>query len=105
MKTKLEEWISFYETHLLKRKLGPDEYIFPFLSSKGTVDASRPISHDLVQKYINEFAQGAGIKATYTTHSFRRGGAQYRFMYAPVGKRWSLARIRWWGGWAAGEQV
>lgn len=35
----------------------------------------------------------------------RRGGSQYRFMYAPIGKRWSLSIIRWWGGWAAGEQV
>ncbi|KAF8575388.1 hypothetical protein K439DRAFT_1623622 [Ramaria rubella] len=33
------------------------------------------------------------------------GGAQYRFMYAPVGKRWSLATIRWWGGWAEGEHL
>ncbi|KAF8517308.1 hypothetical protein JB92DRAFT_3305157 [Gautieria morchelliformis] len=24
-------------------------------------------------------------------------------MYAPVGKHWSLATIRWWGGWAEGE--
>lgn len=26
-------------------------------------------------------------------------------MYAPVGERWTLARIRWWGGWADGESV
>ncbi|KAJ7585795.1 hypothetical protein C8J56DRAFT_892474 [Mycena floridula] len=24
-------------------------------------------------------------------------------MFAPVGKRWSLAVIRWWGGWSVGE--
>ncbi|KAF8514171.1 hypothetical protein JB92DRAFT_2594911, partial [Gautieria morchelliformis] len=24
-------------------------------------------------------------------------------MYVPVGKRWSLATIHWWGGWAEGE--
>ncbi|KIN97313.1 hypothetical protein M404DRAFT_97832, partial [Pisolithus tinctorius Marx 270] len=24
-------------------------------------------------------------------------------MYAPVGQRWTLARVRWWGGWAEGE--
>jgi hypothetical protein len=46
--------------------------------------------------------KGAG---TFTTHCFRRGGAQYRFMYAPIGEHWSLARIRWWGGWAEGEHV
>ncbi|KAF8233405.1 hypothetical protein L208DRAFT_1048733, partial [Tricholoma matsutake] len=26
-------------------------------------------------------------------------------MYAPIGKRWSLCKIRWWGGWAVGEHV
>ena len=26
-------------------------------------------------------------------------------MHTPVGKRWSLATIRWWGGWAEGEHV
>ena len=26
-------------------------------------------------------------------------------MYAPVGKQWSLATIRWWGRWAEGEHV
>ncbi|KAF8873714.1 hypothetical protein CPB84DRAFT_1646381, partial [Gymnopilus junonius] len=24
-------------------------------------------------------------------------------MFAPVGQKWILARIRWWGGWALGE--
>jgi hypothetical protein len=26
-------------------------------------------------------------------------------MFAPVGQRWTLACIRWWGGWAKGEHV
>ena len=26
-------------------------------------------------------------------------------MFAPVGKRWTLATICWWGGWAQGEHV
>jgi hypothetical protein len=26
-------------------------------------------------------------------------------MYAPVGQRWTLAIVRWWGGWAEGEHV
>ncbi|EDQ99683.1 uncharacterized protein LACBIDRAFT_316218 [Laccaria bicolor S238N-H82] len=24
-------------------------------------------------------------------------------MFAPMGQHWTLARIRWWGGWAIGE--
>jgi hypothetical protein len=56
---------------------------------------------------ISEMASAAGIPHAdlFTTHCFRRGGAQYRFMFAPVGRRWTLARIRWWGGWALGEKV
>jgi hypothetical protein len=26
-------------------------------------------------------------------------------MKAPIGQRWSLTIVRWWGGWAEGEQV
>jgi len=26
-------------------------------------------------------------------------------MFAPVGKRWTLQQVRWWGGWAEGEHV
>lgn len=37
----------------------------------------------------------------YTTHCFRRGGAQHRFFYAK--KRWNLTAVRAWGGWAHGE--
>ncbi|KAF8833371.1 hypothetical protein BDN67DRAFT_857019, partial [Paxillus ammoniavirescens] len=24
-------------------------------------------------------------------------------MFAPVGQRWPLAKVRWWGGWAEQE--
>jgi hypothetical protein len=63
------------------------------------------MTHDMVQNVITRFASAAGLTKSYTTHCFRRGGAQYRFMYAPIGKRWSLSKIRWWGGWAIGEHV
>ena len=35
----------------------------------------------------------------------RCGGVQYRFMFAPVGERWTLAKVHWWGGWAENKQV
>ena len=59
----------------------------------------------MVQNVIARFASAAGLTKAYTTHCFRWGGAQYQFMYAPIGKRWSLSKIRWWGGWAVGEHV
>ena len=61
------------------------------------------------QKLINYFTNGAKLDlngiSLYTTHTFQRGGAQHQFMYASVGKRWTLDCIRWWGGWAEGESV
>jgi len=78
------------------------------VTTRGLIQPGAPISHDPIQKWLNEFTQGAGIKLGHgwlTTHYFQCGGAQYWFMYAPVGKWWSLATIRWWGGWAEGEHV
>ncbi|KAF8499393.1 hypothetical protein BU17DRAFT_15635, partial [Hysterangium stoloniferum] len=66
------------------------------------------ISHDTIQKWLDEFVEGANIELgimKLMTHCFRRGDAKYRFMYVPVGKCWSLATIRWWGGWAQGEHM
>ena len=45
-----------------------------------------------------------GVQGYFTTHSLRRGGAQYRLMYAPLVEHWALSVIRWWGGWAEGKQ-
>jgi hypothetical protein len=63
----------------------------------------------------NNFIQVLNIVATasdvnrgdeiwLTTHCFRRGGAQYRFMFAPDPMRWSLKMVKWWGGWSLNEQ-
>ncbi|KAJ7097829.1 hypothetical protein B0H15DRAFT_773173 [Mycena belliarum] len=90
---------------LLGRDFEPDDYLFPYISSNGTIHSKRPMTHDSVQDLINEFALSAKINKIFTTHCLRRGGSQYRFMHAPIGKRWSLSIIRWWGGWAAGEHV
>ncbi|KAJ7893667.1 hypothetical protein B0H14DRAFT_3666279 [Mycena olivaceomarginata] len=58
-----------------------------------------------VHHLINKFSAAALIKKFFTMHCLRRGGSQYRFMFAPLGKRWSLTIIRWWGGWAEGEHA
>ncbi|KAG6811000.1 hypothetical protein H0H87_010655 [Tephrocybe sp. NHM501043] len=54
---------------------------------------------------FNRFTTAAYLTGVYTTHSYRRGGAQYRFIFAPYGTRWSLNKVCWWGGWAEGENV
>ncbi|KAF6751254.1 hypothetical protein DFP72DRAFT_816725 [Ephemerocybe angulata] len=103
---RLHEWKDFYETHLLRRPLEPEDYMFPTMNTDNlTVSSDTPITHQAAQKLITVMATNAGLtKAeTYTTHCFRRGGAQHRFMYAPEGQRWTMARIHWWGGWAEKE--
>ena len=75
------------------------------LGSNGVLQPGSPISSDAVQEMLDQAVDGAGIPEKLSSHCFRRGGAQYRFMHAPFGERWTLARIHWWGGWAPGESV
>ncbi|KAF6746827.1 hypothetical protein DFP72DRAFT_1150344 [Ephemerocybe angulata] len=105
--TNLHAWKNFYETHLLRRSLNNEDYLFPHINfSNLTVQPCDTTKYQAINKLIKEMASKAGLPrhTTYTTHCFRRGGAQYRFMFAPVGERWTLARIRWWGGWAESEK-
>ncbi|KAJ6458538.1 hypothetical protein C8R45DRAFT_843762 [Mycena sanguinolenta] len=104
MYTHLLAWLKLYE-ECLGRKLLPEDYVFPYIAPNGVIHPTREMTTQGCQDLINEFSRGAGLTKSYTTHSFRRGGAQYRFMWAPLGKRWSLQIVRWWGGWASGEQV
>ncbi|KAF9367061.1 hypothetical protein BGX21_007881, partial [Mortierella sp. AD011] len=41
-------------------------------------------------------------KARYTTHCFRRGGAQHCFMFKKP--QWSFKACKWWGGWPKGAE-
>jgi hypothetical protein len=75
------------------------------MGASGIMQPGQQLSHDTVQKWIDGATMGAGILGCFSTHCFRRGGAQYWFMFAPVGQRWTLAKVRWWGGWADGEHV
>jgi hypothetical protein len=98
-------WFKWLELFHYGRALQPQDFVFPTMSANGIVHPGQPISHDTVQKWIHESTASAGILGNFSTHCFRRGGAQYWFMFAPVGQRWTLAKVRWWGGWAEGEHV
>jgi hypothetical protein len=104
MHSHLLQWKAFLET-VIGRKLTPEDYLFPHIGVNGVIRTDRQMSYDSLQAMLTDFCERSGTQKRYTTHSFRRGGAQYRFMYAPIGQRWSLNRIRWWGGWAIGEHV
>ena len=105
MRFHVHELLRFLEGTLLKRPLTDEEYIFPTIAQNGMVHTYQPIDHNAFQDLLNNFTKNAGVTAQYTTHSFRRGGAQYRFQHCTLDERWSLSRIRWWGGWAEGEQA
>ncbi|KAF8583867.1 hypothetical protein K439DRAFT_1347615, partial [Ramaria rubella] len=108
MEFHFREWLTFLRAFVYCRDLQGNDFIFPSVNPKGLIQPGTPISHDTIQKWIDEFVIGAGITlrlGRLTTHCFCRGGAQYCFMYAPIGKWWSLATIRWWGGWAEGKHV
>ncbi|KAF8442080.1 hypothetical protein L210DRAFT_3644249 [Boletus edulis BED1] len=97
-------WMRWLEAFHYERAMEPDDCVFPAMGANGIVQPREQLSHDAVQKWINEATTGAGIMGSFSTHCFRRGGAQYRFMFAPVGERWPLSKIRWWGGWAEQER-
>ncbi|KAG1778323.1 hypothetical protein EV702DRAFT_1044634 [Suillus placidus] len=101
----LRAWVSFLEEVLLQRPLQPEEYIFPRVGANGVIYPSDELSYDAVMKTLTWICTEAGLTARYTSHCFRQGGARYRFMFAPLGERWSLSTIRWWGAWAEGESV
>ena len=44
-------------------------------------------------------AVGVAGNALYGTHSFRHGGAQWLYSYAPEGRRMTLDFLVEWGGW------
>lgn len=100
----LLRWLGYLEKRL-GRPLEATDYVFPRIAVNGTIHPKEHVSYDLIQSLLSKFTKAAGLTKIYTTHCFRRGGAQYRFMFAPAGKRWPLLVIRWWGGWAVGEQV
>ncbi|KAG1733448.1 hypothetical protein EDB19DRAFT_1639699 [Suillus lakei] len=100
-----EAWVSFLEEVLLQRPLQPEEYIFPRIGANGVVYPSNELSYNAVMKTLTWICAEAGLTARYTSHCFHRGGARYRFMFTPLGERWSLSTIRWWGAWAEGKSV
>ncbi|KAJ3527042.1 hypothetical protein NMY22_g9926 [Coprinellus aureogranulatus] len=103
----LTKWKTAYETHIIGRAVQPEDYVFPNINFTNlTAHPDVSITRQAVGNMIKEMAEGAGLPKheTYTTHCFRRGGAQYRFMFAPIGERWELDTIQWWGGWAEQEK-
>ncbi|KAI6111554.1 hypothetical protein EDD16DRAFT_1485748 [Pisolithus croceorrhizus] len=66
--------------------MADEDFLFPTLGANRVLQPGQPLSHDTVQKWIDEAVVGAGIHGTFSTHCYHCGGAQYWFMFAPIGQ-------------------
>lgn len=108
---KMDVWLHHLQ-YILKRQLQSTDLLFPkFVVKKGrpVLQPGTEFTSTEINAMFHSIAQSAGLykdRATnvkFTTHCFRRGGAQYRFMFAE--QKWSLKAIKWWGGWSENERV
>jgi len=81
-------WMRWLEYAHLGCPMADGDFVFPAIGANGAVYPGEPISHDKIQKYINEATAGSGIEGNFTMHCFRRGGAQYRFIQAHGEEKW-----------------
>ncbi|KAG2353058.1 hypothetical protein BDR07DRAFT_1311197, partial [Suillus spraguei] len=79
--------------------LMPEDYIFPAIGANGVIHCGEPISHDTVQAWIDKANMEAGIPwgagDNFMTHTYRRGGAQWCWMFAPAGQCWTCYELGW----------
>lgn len=92
------------------RKLKDGDFIFPAITKTGQPKmGGGSVTKTFMDNLLVEMVAKCGLmserrgQGKFTTHCWRRGGAQYRFMFADV--RWSLTVVTWWGGWAKGEKL
>ena len=90
MSVHLPRWKAFLVKQI-GRELEGDDFLFPYIAPNGVIYMKRAMSYTTLQTLLTGFSLGAGVQSHFTTHCFRRGGAQYRFMFVPIGKRWSLS--------------
>jgi integrase len=131
--THVDRWFVFASSQL-HHKWCQDDFAFPSLMkiprgstkrkrfrtsdsdssafAKVAVKWGSAMSDNNFTQILNIVADAAGISRNllgdevwFTSHCFRRGGAQYRFMFAPEKRRWSLKLVKWWAGWAQNEQA
>lgn len=92
---------------LLDRELRGTDLVFPAMSSTGQLKFGERTTRSSVDGLMKDLFEPSGVLAgrngKFTLHCFRRGGAQWRFMWAD--KLFSLKAAKWWGGWSAGDSV
>ena len=92
-------YLTFLELHIYSRPLQPTDYIFPAIGSNDVVQPGEHVSLSTVQGWLDNTLSILNVKllpgARFSPHCFQRGGAQYWFMHAPIGERWTLDQICW----------
>jgi hypothetical protein len=104
MYTFVNEWIRFCE-ECLGKALEPDDFLFPNVARQ-KLQPGRRMSRGCFSTLFQKLCRLSGIagnNATFSLHCFRRGGAQHRFILSD--KKWSLAAVKFWGGWSPNESV
>ncbi|KAJ6456576.1 hypothetical protein DFH09DRAFT_847576, partial [Mycena vulgaris] len=104
--THVGAWKSQME-RLLRRPLTGDDFVFPAFASTGQLKFGECIRRSefetLMELIVEKSDVMKGRSGKFTTHCFRRGGAQYRFLWAE--RNWSLRAVKWWGGWPSNKNV
>ncbi|KIN93710.1 hypothetical protein M404DRAFT_35818 [Pisolithus tinctorius Marx 270] len=54
-------WIRWVELVHLDRPMADEDFLFPAIGVNGMLQPGKPLSHDMVQKWINEAVAGSGI--------------------------------------------
>jgi hypothetical protein len=102
----MSAWLSHLQLQS-QRPLFNEDFIFPAIASTGHLKFGEPMSRSGFESLMDDIIEQSGVMegrhGKFTTHCFRRGGAQYRFMWAH--RKWSLKAVKWWGGWSSSENV
>ena len=89
MYTELLDWKAYVET-LYGRALKDGDFIFPAIAKTGYLKVgSGSVTKTFMDNLLAEMVVKCGLmedrrQGKFTTHCWRRGGAQYRFMFANV---------------------
>ncbi|KAJ7050595.1 hypothetical protein C8F01DRAFT_1377498 [Mycena amicta] len=104
--THVATWKVHME-HILHRPLTGADYVFPAIASTGQIKFGEPTNRSTFETLLDTIVAQSNVlrgrNGRFTTHCFRRGGAQYRFLWAE--RKWSLKAVKWWGGWSSNDNV
>jgi hypothetical protein len=83
--THTVNWLSHLEI-LIGHPLNKDNFLFPALAATGKLKIDEKISHTGWETFMADIIKHSGVlkgqNGKFTMHCFRRGGAQYQFMWA-----------------------